>query len=409
MELWEKNLYALWSAQFIAVAGLSMVVPFFPFYLKELGVADPERVKIWSGLLFAAPFMVASFLQPIWGILGDRYGRKSMVIRGMVGMGLANILMGFARTAPQLLLLRLVQGSVAGFMAPSLALLSTCAPENKTGQALGTLQSSIVIGMTIGPLLGGLMAHFMGYRLIFFWTGSFCLAASAIVFFLAEENFVRKGREGQSRLRENIRYVFRSPDLRVILLFIIVVQFSIQIVNPFLSLYVELLRFPEAYLGLMTGFVFGVTGVTNALTAPFWGRRGDRMGYGKILTTCFLGMTLVYLPQAFVTDAFQLLILRAGLGVFVAGVMPTVNTLVQRHTAEKNRGGIYGIFQSGLLVGNMAGPLIGGILSAVFGLRAIFLITTGMIFLVLCGHRRMTSQNDRPSTGDRGAEAGEKA
>ncbi len=400
MELWKRNLYALWNAQFIAVAGLSMVVPFFPLYLKELGVADPERVKIWSGLLFAAPFMVSTFLQPIWGILGDRYGRKPMVIRGMIGMGLANILMGFAGTASHLLLLRLFQGSVAGFMAPSLTMLSSCAPENRTGQALGTLQSSIVIGMTIGPLLGGLMAHFMGYRFIFFWTGFFCFVAGAIVLFLAEENFIRKGREGQSRLRENIRYVFQSPELRIIFLFIIIVQFSIQIVTPFLSLYVELLKFPEVYLGLMTGFVFGATGVTNALTAPFWGRRGDRMGYEKILTYCFLGMTLVYLPQAFVTDAYQLLLLRAGLGVFVAGIMPTVNTLVRRHTEEKNRGGIYGIFQSGLLVGNMAGPLIGGILSAAFGLRAIFFITTGMIFLVLCWHRRMNPQSDDPATGD---------
>jgi DHA1 family multidrug resistance protein-like MFS transporter len=399
MELWKKNLYTLWNAQFIAVVGLSMVVPFFPLYLRELGVADPQRVKIWSGVLFAAPFMVSSFLQPIWGILGDRYGRKPMVIRGMVGMGLANILMGFAQTAPQLLLLRLFQGSVAGFMAPSLAMLSTCTPDTRTGQALGTLQSSIVSGMTIGPLLGGLMAHFMGYRFIFFWTGFFCFAAGAIVLLFAEENFIRKGREGQSLLRENIRYVFQSPELRVMFLFIIVVQFSIQIVTPFLSLYVELLKFPGAYLGLMTGFVFGVTGVTNALTAPFWGRRGDRVGYRKILGYSFLGMTLFYLPQAFVTDAYQLLILRAGLGVFVAGIMPTVNTLVQRNTEEKIRGGIYGIFQSGLLVGNMAGPLIGGVLSAVLGLRAIFIITTGMIFLLLCWQRGMTPEKDKVLRG----------
>ena len=64
MGLWKKNLYSLWVAQFIAVAGLSMVVPFLPFYLKELGVIAREDVKIWSGLLFSAPFMVAAFLQP---------------------------------------------------------------------------------------------------------------------------------------------------------------------------------------------------------------------------------------------------------------------------------------------------------------------------------------------------------
>ena len=135
MEPWEKNLYSLWVTQFIAVAGLSMVVPFLPFYLKELGVTAREEVKVWSGLLFSAPFMVAAFLQPIWGILGDRYGRKPMIVRAMFGLALANILMGFARTAPQLLALRFFQGSLSGFVAPSLALLASSTPEEKTGGA----------------------------------------------------------------------------------------------------------------------------------------------------------------------------------------------------------------------------------------------------------------------------------
>jgi MFS family permease len=391
MEPWEKNLYSLWVAQFIAAVGLSLVMPFLPFYLKELGVTAREDVKIWSGLLFSAPFMVAAFLQPIWGILGDRYGRKPMVVRAMFGLGLANILMGFARTAPQLLALRFFQGSLSGFVAPSLALLASCTPERKTGQALGTLQSSLVSGMILGPLLGGLLAYFMGYRLIFFWTGFFCLGAGLIVIKFVKENFVRRGVEKGSRLIQNIRYVFGSRQLRVMLLLLIMVQFSLMFVAPFLSLYVEFLKFSPKYVGLMTGVVFGITGVTNAVTAPLWGKRADRIGYRKILRYSLTGMTLFFLPQALVANAYQLLILRAGLGVFVAGVLPTINTIVQRSTAEKDRGGIYGIFQSGLLVGNTAGPLIGGLLAASMGLRSIFLITTGVFFLASIWERKTDS------------------
>jgi MFS family permease len=391
MEPWQKNLYSLWIAQFIAAAGLSMIVPFLPFYLKELGVTAREDVKIWSGLLFSAPFMVAAFLQPLWGILGDRYGRKPMVVRAMFGLALANILMGFARTAPQLLALRFFQGSLSGFVAPSLALLASCTPESKTGQALGTLQSSLVSGMIIGPLLGGLLAHFMGYRPIFFWTGFFCLGAGLIVIKFVKENFIKKGAEKGSRLTQNLRYVFGSPQLRVMLLLLVMVQFSLMFVAPFLSLYVEFLKFSPDYVGLMTGLVFGITGVTNAASAPLWGRRADRIGYRKILRYSVTGMTLFYLPQAFVTDAYQLLMLRAGLGVFVAGVLPTINAIVQRSTAEKDRGGIYGIFQSGLLVGNTAGPLLGGLLAASMGLRSIFLITTGIFFVALIWERKTNS------------------
>jgi hypothetical protein len=63
MELWKKNLYSLWVAQFTAAVGLSMVMPFLPFYLKELGVTDPDSVKIWSGLVFR-PLHVFRLMQP---------------------------------------------------------------------------------------------------------------------------------------------------------------------------------------------------------------------------------------------------------------------------------------------------------------------------------------------------------
>jgi len=396
METWQKNLYSLWVAQFIAVVGLSMVVPFLPFYLKELGVTAREDVKIWSGLLFSAPFMVAAFLQPLWGILGDRYGRKPMIVRAMFGLALANVLMGFARSAPQLLVLRFFQGSLSGFVAPALALQSSSTPEEKTGQALGTLQSSLVTGMIIGPLLGGLLAHFMGYRFIFFWTGVFCLGGGFIVIKFVKVNFIKKGERKGSGVIQNLRYVFGAPQLRFLLLLLIMVQFSLMFVAPFLSLYVEFLKFPAEYIGLMTGFVFGITGVTNAATAPFWGKRGDRVGYRKILRYSLAGMTLFYLPHAFVTIAYQLLILRAGLGIFVSGVLPTINSIVQRSTPEKDRGGIYGIFQSGLLVGNTAGPLLGGVLAASLGLRAIFLITTGIFCLAVIWERRTEKEQISP-------------
>ena len=390
MELWEKNLYSLWFAQLIAAMGLSMIIPFLPFYLRELGVTGGEAVKIWSGLIFSAPFMVSAFLQPVWGILGDRRGRKPMVVRAMLGLALANFLMGFAQSAPQLLILRFFQGSLAGFVAPSLALMASCTPKEKTGQSLGTLQSALVTGMIVGPLLGGVLAHFMGYRPIFFWTAFFCLSGAIIVIRFVKEEFVRQEKEKKSGLRDHLRYVFHSAELRAMLLLLILVQCSIVIVAPFLSLYVEYLKVSPEFIGLMTGVVFGITGVANASTAPFWGKRADRIGYRKNLRHSLMGITLFSFPQAFVTNVYQLLILRAGLGIFVSGVIPTINTIVQRSTSERDRGGIYGIFQGGLLLGNVAGPLIGGVLAASLGLRSIFLITTGIFCLASVWQRKIT-------------------
>jgi DHA1 family multidrug resistance protein-like MFS transporter len=390
MEFWQKNLYSLGFAQLISAVGLSLVIPFLPHYVRELGVTGEEAVQIWSGLIFSAPFMVSAFLQPIWGVLGDRHGRKPMVVRAMLGLSLAHFLMGFAQSAPQLLILRLFQGSLAGFVAPALALMASCAPKERTGQALATLQSSLVSGMVMGPLLGGVLAHFMGYRLIFFWTAFFCLCGAIIVILFVKEDFIPQSKEKRSRVRENLRHVFHSPELRTMLFLLILVQFSVVLVAPFLTLYVEYLKFSPEYVGLMTGLVFGITGIANASTAPFWGKRADRIGYQKVLRRSLLGIALFSLPQAFVTDVYQLLVLRLGLGAFYSGVIPTINTIVQRSTPEKDRGGIFGIFHSGILIGNMSGPFMGGILAAFLGLRTIFLVTTGIFCLALIWQRMIT-------------------
>jgi MFS transporter, DHA1 family, multidrug resistance protein len=387
MKHWQQNLYSLWLAQLIAALGLSMIIPFLPFYLRDLGVSGKQAVKIWSGFIYSAPFMISAFMQPVWGLLGDRKGRKPMVVRAMVALSLANFLMGFARSAPQLLILRFLQGSLSGFVAPSLALMASCAPEEKTGQALGTLQSSLVTGMIAGPLLGGVLAHFVGYRPLFFGTAFFCLTGAIIVIYFVKEDFVRQEKKDRSSVRRNIGFVLHSPELRGLLCLLILVQLSTVIVAPFLSLFVEYLKVLPTEVGLMTGIVFGITGITNAAFAPFWGKKSDRIGSGKILRRSLLGITLFSFPQAFVTNIYQLLILRGGLGVFFSGVIPTINTIVRRSTPQNNQGGIFGIFQSGLLLGNMIGPLFGGVLAASLGIRSIFLISTGIFCLALLWER----------------------
>jgi len=277
---------------------------------------------------------------------------------------------------------------LSGFVAPSLALVASCTPQERMGQALGTLQSATVTGMIVGPFLGGLLAHVMGYRPIFFGTALSCFLGMFIVLKFVKEDPICYAQKRRSLLRENLSFVFGSPTLRVMILLLILVQVAIQIVTPFLSLYVEYLHVVPEYVGLMAGVVFGITGITPAVMTPYWGIRGDRIGPLKNLPLAMIGMTAAYIPQAFVSDAYQLLGLRALLGVFVAGGVPTVNTIVQRHTPEDRRGGIYGIFQSGLLMGNVIGPLAGGFLAAFLGLRIILLITGALIALGYLGLTR---------------------
>ena len=394
MEFWKRNLYSVWSAQFIAGTGLNMIIPFLPLYLQDLGVEGGQSLKIWSGVVFSASFMISACMQPLWGVLGDRVGRKPMIARAMLGLGLANILMGLSQSPLHLLLCRLFQGCFAGFLAPSLALVSSSTPEHKTGYALGTLQMALISSLILGPFIGGVLIHFMGARRIFFLTGACCFCGALVILRYVKETFEPSKEKRKSELRGNFRSVFYTPELRNLFFLLLLIQFSLFFVAPFLTLYVEYLGVQHENVGLMSGAVFGVTGITSALTAQFWGRRADRVGYRSVLRIGLIGIIAFLAPMAIVTNAWQLLVCRAGMGLAVSATVPIINSLVRHLTKESERGGIYGIFQSGYLIGNMIGPLAGGGLAALMGMRIIFIATAAF----LCAGALMERMTGRTSS-----------
>jgi MFS transporter, DHA1 family, multidrug resistance protein len=238
-----------------------------------------------------------------------------------------------------------------------------------------------VSSLILGPFLGGVFMHFAGCRPIFFTTGVLCAMGAATVYFYVQEDFKPTTAPGLTKLKDNFYRIARSSELRSMFLLLILVQFSIFFLAPFISLYVEYLQVPKEYVGLVTGIVFGIAGLVSTISAPFWGRRSYLMGHKKILQIAALGIVIFLLPQAFVTNAWQLMFLRAGQGVFVSGMIPVINSIVRHATDEQERGGIYGMFQSGYLIGNLIGPLAGGLLSALMGLRTIFVIAAAFFCL----------------------------
>ena len=315
----------------------------------------------------------------------------------MLGLAAAFFLMGFSPTVFQLLIFRFFQGVFSGFTAPSLALQASCTPEDRMGQALGTLQTAQVTRVHRRAPAGwiafpfdGLSAHLLlDRRLLPDRRDSSSSGSSG-------RSQGRRRKERRSRLRQNLLDVYHSANLRTMLVLLIMIQVSIQIVTPFLSLYVEYLKVAPDRVGLMTGLVFGITGVTNALTTPFWGKRADQGGVPKNPAIFPFGHDLI-LSAPGICHQCPSVVNPPGRPGNICGRGDTHHqSIVQRSSAAENRGAIYGIFQSGLLMGNVAGPLIGGALAAAFGLRLIFLITTGLFFLSTLWERKT-----RPSKGNR--------
>ncbi len=382
MESWRKNLYTLWTAEFLAALGMSFILPFIPFYVRELGVADLAEVKRWSGLIYAGPFLTATFTVPLWGWMGDRYGRKAMLIRALIGFAATTFLMGFARTAPQLFILRIIQGAASGFIAATLAIVATTTPRKYMGYAMGVLQTSLTTGSIVGPFIGGLLADHIGYRNIFFLTAVFGAASTLLVIFLVHEDPPPPEESKAPGFFSNFRFVFASPTLLTIFVAGMVVQAALLAIVPVLSLFVEKLWMKSENLSTVAGAVFAITGVASLIAAPFWGRKCDLIGYKKTLSLTLLWSGITCAPQAFVNHLYQLFILRFVYGLFTGGVLPALNTLTTLNSPVERRGGVMGITRSGILIGNVLGPILGGYLGASLGIPPIFILTGTLLIVV---------------------------
>ena len=392
MEPWKRTLYTLWAAEFLAALGMSLVLPFLPFYIRELGISEVTEVKKWSGLIFSAPFFVATFTSSLWGWLGDRYGRKAMLMRALIGFAVSTLLMAFARTVHQLFVLRLLQGGVAGFIAATLAIVSTATPRKYMGFAMGVLQTSLTTGAIIGPFFGGLLADQIGYRHIFFITGSLGVLAAILVFFLVHENEHPGKSKSAGGWISNYRFVFTSPTLLVIFATSLLIQFAIMSIQPVLSLFVEALWFTTNNLATIAGAVFAVTGFASLLSAPYWGKKADRLGYKRALFVTLLGAGITFIPQALARRVYQLIFLRFIHGLFSGGVLPALNTLTTLNVPEERRGGVLGIARSGLLLGSVLGPISGGYLAASLGIRPLFVLMGIMLIGIAFGAGRVIKE-----------------
>ncbi|HAL55280.1 MAG TPA: hypothetical protein DCP63_02080 [Bacteroidetes bacterium] len=380
LEPWRRTLYIIWSSQLIAMMGMSLVVPFLPFYVRTLGVTAPEDVARWSGYVFAGPFFISFFLTPVWGFLGDRYGRKLMVVRAIFGLAISQALIGLSQNVEMLFFFRMLQGAISGFISAALALISATTPHEKSGYAIGLLQTATAGGNVIGPLVGGSLADAFGYRPIFFIVATLCTIAAIIILkFVEEPKRAPMAEEGKQSFVSNYRYAFRSRPIRIALIVILLSQAAALMIQPIFALYVEYLEPNKNYLATIAGAVFSVAGVFMVISAPWWGRRNDAKSYKKNLTLAITGASVAYAAQGLATSAYQLLALRALQGFCMGGILPSLYSYISKHTSLNRRGGIMGIASSFHVLANMIGPTAGGYLASQVGLRQNFFVTGGIL------------------------------
>ncbi|CAM3513043.1 MFS transporter [Marinicrinis lubricantis] len=392
MNRWKINLIVLWFGQFLVMSGMTMIIPFLPLYIQELGVMNSEEASVWAGIIFAANFLTSFIAQPIWGKIADRYGRKMMVIRSGLGMAIVMTLMGFSQTPLHLLLLRMMNGLISGFVPAATSLVSANTPKERIGVAMGSLQSGAIAGTIMGPLIGGVMADLFGFRMIFYITGSLMFLATVFAWFFVQEQFNRKEASKQNDLSvlQGFRQLRAIPQLPALFAVTFMIQFALMSSMPQITLFVQHLVGNVENLAFLSGFVGSVMGISNMIASPLLGRIGDRKGSEMVLKVSLLGAAITFIPQIFVQNYWQLLIARFLFGIFMGGMIPSVNALIRKHTPEGMEGRAYSFNSSFLALGNLVGPTLGGFLVGWITIRGIFAVGAVMLLINLYWvHRKL--------------------
>ncbi|MBL5828800.1 multidrug efflux MFS transporter MdtG [Serratia fonticola] len=372
---WQRNLFITWLGCFLTGAAFSLIMPFLPLYVEALGVTGHQSLNMWSGLVFSITFLFSAIASPFWGSLADRRGRKLMLLRSALGMGIVMVLMGMAQNIWQFLALRAVLGLLGGFIPNANALIATQVPRHRSGWALGTLSTGGVSGALIGPLIGGLLADQYGLRPVFFITATVLFICFLLTLFCVREQFTPVQKKDMLHARQ-VFASLKSPKL-ILSLFIttMIIQIATGSIAPILTLYVRELAGNISNLAFVSGLIASVPGVAALMSAPRLGKLGDRIGPERILVFMLVISVLLLIPMAFVQTPWQLGVLRFLLGAADGALLPAVQTLLIYNCTNQVAGRIFSYNQSFRDIGNVSGPLLGATVSASYGFRAVFCMT----------------------------------
>ena len=382
METWKRTVYISLVCVFYIAFGVSQLAPILPLYFHDLGVQTPEAMSLWSGLATGATYIIVCIAAPFWGRIADKRGRKITLIRSSFGMALCNILIAFQTTPEGVVLIRLIQGLVSGFYSASITLIASESPIERTGWALGLLASANLAGSLIGPLLGGYIADTVGIRNDFIIVGIIMSLAGLLAAVFIHEDYKPKANVEKlsiSKLKEQIPE-FNSVIALCVASFIYAI--CIMSLQPVISVYIKgIVPSDTENLAFIAGAVFSAMGIAQLMSSSPLGKLVDKIGPRKVLVISLIYVGILNIPQAYVSDVYQLAIIRFLQGFGLGGMLPALNTYLSSKTPREFTGQVFSYNQSCLFFGYFLGSVGGASLMAWLGFTTLFWVSGGLFII----------------------------
>lgn len=377
-----QALRALFLIQLVSMGAMEMTAPFWPLHLRQLGQLSPTALAWASSIAYAGPMVTAMLLAPLWGRWGDRIGHKPMLLRALVALALTQLWIAYSNDTAVILVARLVQGGLAGFIAAAQAYGGSLVGKAERGALMARLQMATAVGSILGPVLGGWLYDAFDFRTVNLSAAAICAVCSIAVWQSLPSIAASPPKKSKSHIAARPASVL-TPVLGL-LLAIVLVQASKMMPQAFFGVYAEQVLRTPAWI---TGLCYGATALGLCIAAPLWARRFALREEGKVLRevewVCWASVAIVAV-QALSVNVPIFVITRILWGGCLGALLPVFYGLLSTRADTAYQGAVLGAGNSAAKAGALLGIGIGALALGQLPMRYVFwpLVASYMITAV---------------------------
>ncbi|WP_028562584.1 MFS transporter [Paenibacillus pinihumi] len=369
---------------FLVFAGIGLVIPVIPKFITMMNINGTI-----AGLLVASFAFTQLVFSPLAGRLSDSFGRKRMIVAGMLVFACAEVIFGVAESAALLFVSRMMGGISGALIMPAvMAYAADVTAEQERAKGMGFINAAITTGFIIGPGIGGYIAEF-GIRVPFYAAGVAGLIAAIITAVVLPEslpsivkedenskNAVSKP-EPKKSLIQQLRFAYREPYF-ISLIIVFVMSFGLANYETVFGLFVDH-KFGFTPKDIAFIITFGsIAGAVVQLTIFSW--IINRFGEKLVITLCLLAAGLFVLLTLFVHQYWLIFAVTFIVFLSIDILRPAISTQMSM-VAQEQQGYVAGLNSAFTSLGNIIGPAAAGLL---FDMNVNYPYVVAGIILILC-------------------------
>jgi DHA1 family multidrug resistance protein-like MFS transporter len=380
---WRRNARTLAAGNALINIGWNAAFAFLPLIVQAMGVE--HNLALWVGAMMFGYYGTSCLFTPVWGVLADYYGRKSMVLRAGFGMAFGFAVLSAVSDPLAFLLVLTLVGLANGFVPAGQALVATSTPQAQVGSALAWTQIGASTGTLLGPLAGAaLIGMLPSAHGLFAFTSALMFGASLLALRYVRESHLRPAHPLRIDLLADIGRLLRVPELKLLYYLQVLFSFTVFGAMPIVSLYtMRLLEDQPDFGGLSveswvaaTAMAFTLAGI---VVLPLWGQVLNRYPSRRVLGILLAGTCAASVLLPLVRNPLELTVARILFALFVSGLPPTLIRMIKDRAPQGMEARTLSYGTALQQMGSAAAPLIAGLLAPYLGLRGFFWLCSGLI------------------------------